>query len=60
MGENKTNPGVLFGVLGLLVVILAVAVYMLIDTRKNLNVVLPTWQKKQSFSEWSGIPWSGN
>jgi len=39
MAEKKTNVGVLYGVLGLLVVVLAVAVYLLLDTRKNLNLV---------------------
>lgn len=39
MAEKKTNVNALFGVLGLLVVILAIAVYMLIDTRKNLTLV---------------------
>jgi len=39
MGENKSNTGVLYGILGLLVVVLAVAIYMLLDTRKNLNLV---------------------
>ncbi len=39
MAENKSNTGVLYGILGLLVVVLAVAVYMLLDTRKNLNIV---------------------
>ena len=39
MGENKPNVGVLYGVVGLLVVVLAVAIYLLLDTRKNLNLV---------------------
>ena len=39
MAENKSNTGVLYGVLGLLVVILAIAVYLLLDTRKNLTLV---------------------
>lgn len=39
MGEKKSNTGVLYGVLGLLVVVLAVAIYLLLDTRKNLNLV---------------------
>ena len=39
MAEKKTNVGVLYGVLGLLVVVLAVAVYLLLDTRKKLNLV---------------------
>lgn len=39
MGEKKPNVGVLYGVLGLLVVVLAIAIYLLLDTRKSLNVV---------------------
>jgi hypothetical protein len=39
MVENKTNVNVLYGILGLLVVVLGVAIYLLIDTRKNLNRV---------------------
>jgi hypothetical protein len=39
MGEKKPNVGVLYGVVGLLVVVLAVAIYLLLDTRKNLNLV---------------------
>jgi len=49
MTENKSNTGVLYGVLGLLVVILAVAVYMLLDTRKNLNVVSADLAEKTEF-----------
>ena len=49
MTENKSNPGVLYGILGLLVVILAVAVYMLLDARKNLNVVSADLAEKTEF-----------
>lgn len=49
MVENKSNTGVLYGVLGLLVVVLAVAVYMLLDTRKNLNLVSADLSEK---TEW--------
>lgn len=49
MTENKSNPGVLYGILGLLVVILAVALYMLLDTRKNLNVVSADLAEKTEF-----------
>jgi len=49
MTENKSNTGVLYGVLGLLVVVLAVAVYMLLDTRKNLNVVSADLAEKTEF-----------
>ena len=49
MTENKSNTGVLYGILGLLVVILAVAVYMLLDTRKNLNLVSADLEEKTEF-----------
>ncbi len=37
MTENKKNTGVLYGVIGLLVVVLAVSVYMLIDLKKDYD-----------------------
>jgi len=49
MTEKKTNVNALYGVLGLLVVILAVAVYMLLDTRKNLNLVSEDLADKTEF-----------
>lgn len=49
MAEKKTNVNALYGVLGLLVVILAVAVYMLLDTRKNLNLVSEDLAEKTEF-----------
>lgn len=49
MAEKKTNVNALYGVLGLLVVILAVAVYMLLDTRKNLNLVSSDLAEKTEF-----------
>lgn len=49
MGENKSNVGVLYGVLGLLVVVLAVAVYLLLDTRKNLNLVSSDLAEKTEY-----------
>jgi hypothetical protein len=49
MGEKKSNTGVLYGILGLLVVVLAVAVYMLLDTRKNLNLVSADLAEKTEF-----------
>ncbi|MCK5136842.1 MAG: hypothetical protein KAR19_13715 [Bacteroidales bacterium] len=49
MAENKSNVGVLYGVLGLLAVVLAVAVYMLLDTRKNLNIVSEDLAEKTEF-----------
>ncbi|MCP4310090.1 MAG: hypothetical protein GY790_02405 [Bacteroidetes bacterium] len=49
MGENKLNTGVLYGILGLLVVILAVAIYLFLDTRKNLNLVSADLAEKTEF-----------
>ncbi len=49
MAEKKTNVGVLYGVLGLLVVVLAVAVYLLLDTRKNLNLVSADLAEKTEY-----------
>lgn len=49
MAEKKTNVNALYGVLGLLVVILAVAVYMLLDTRKNLKLVSTDLTEKTEF-----------
>jgi hypothetical protein len=49
MEEKKPNVGVLYGVLGLLVVVLAVAVYLLIDTRKNLSVVSADLAEKTEY-----------
>lgn len=49
MAEKKTNVNALYGVLGLLVVILGVAVYMLLDTRKNLNLVSSDLAEKTEF-----------
>ena len=39
----------MYGVLGLLVVVLAVAVYMLLDTRKNLNLVSANLAEKTEY-----------
>ncbi|MCK4880548.1 MAG: hypothetical protein KAS82_07805 [Bacteroidales bacterium] len=49
MAEKKTNVNALYGVLGLMAVILAVAVYMLLDTRKNLNLVSTDLAEKTEF-----------
>ena len=49
MTDNKSNTGVLYGILGLLVVVLAVAVYMLLDTRKNLNIISADLAEKTEF-----------
>jgi len=49
MAEKKTNTGVLYGVLGLLVVILAISVYLLLDTRKNLTLVSDDLAEKTEY-----------
>jgi hypothetical protein len=49
MADNRSNTGVLYGILGLLVVVLAVAVYMLLDTRKNLNLVSADLAQKTEY-----------
>lgn len=49
MTENKSNTGTLYGILGLLVVILAVAIYMFLDTRKTLNEVSADLAEKTEF-----------
>jgi uncharacterized protein (DUF3084 family) len=49
MVEKKSNTGVLYGVLGLLVVVLAVAIYLLLDTRKNLNLVAADLAEKTEY-----------
>ena len=49
MAESKTNVGVLYGLLGLLVVVLGVAVFMLIDTRKSLQAVESDLAEKTEF-----------
>lgn len=49
MTENKSRTGVLYGILGLLVVVLGVSVYMLLDTRKNLNLVSRDLAEKTAY-----------
>jgi len=49
MGEKKPNVGVLYGIVGLLVVVLAVAIYLLLDTRKNLNLVSEDLAEKTEY-----------
>jgi uncharacterized protein (DUF3084 family) len=49
MAEKKTNVNALYGILGLLVVVLGVAIYMLLDTRKNLNLVSTDLAEKTEF-----------
>lgn len=49
MEQKKTNTGVLAGIIGLLVVVLGIAVYLLIDTRKNLSRVAADLAEKTEF-----------
>jgi len=49
LDTRKTNTGVLAGIIGLLVVVLGIAVYLLIDTRKNLNRVAADLAEKTEF-----------
>jgi FtsZ-binding cell division protein ZapB len=49
MSENRSKIGVLYGILGLLVVVLGVSIYMLLDTRKNLNLVSQDLAEKTAF-----------
>ncbi|MBN1132233.1 MAG: hypothetical protein JXR52_09565 [Bacteroidales bacterium] len=49
MAENKSKVGVLVGLLGLLVVVLIVAIYMLLDIRKELNSVSRELAEKTEF-----------
>lgn len=49
MGEKKPNTGVLAGIIGLLVVVLAVAVYMIIDTRGKLTGVTEKLTETQEY-----------
>jgi FtsZ-binding cell division protein ZapB len=49
MTENKSKTGVLYGIVGLLVVVLAVSIYLLLDTRKNLNLVSQDLAEKTEY-----------
>ncbi len=49
MSEKKTNVGVLYGVVGLLVVVLAVAVYMLVDLKKDYDTTSDELQQNKIF-----------
>jgi uncharacterized protein (DUF3084 family) len=49
MTEKRSNTGVLYGILGLLVVVLGVSVYMLLDTRKNLTLVSADLAEKTEY-----------
>ena len=51
MTENKKNTGVLFGVIGLLVVVLAVSVYMLVDLKKDFDDTRITLEQNRLYFE---------
>lgn len=49
MSEKKSNVGVLYGVVGLLVVVLAVSVYMLLDLKKDYNATSEELQQNKIY-----------
>jgi len=49
MADNKSKTGVLYGILGLLVVVLGVSIYLLLDTRKNLSLVSQDLAEKTAY-----------
>src|SRR6056297_3600464 len=49
MTEKKPNLGVLYGILGLLVVVLAVAVYMLLDLKKDYRITTRELEQRNEF-----------
>jgi FtsZ-binding cell division protein ZapB len=49
MSEKKTNTGVLYGVIGLLAVVLLVAVYMLVDLKKDFDATSSELQQNKIF-----------
>lgn len=49
MSEKKSNIGVLYGIVGLLVVVLAVAVYMLLDLKKDYDVTSEELQQNKIY-----------
>ena len=49
MEEKKQNSNVLYGITGLLVVILGIAIYMLLDTRNNLTEVSDKLKENTEF-----------
>lgn len=49
MADNKSKTGFLYGILGLLVVVLGVSIYLLLDTRKNLSLVSQDLAEKTTY-----------
>ncbi len=49
MSEKKSNVGVLYGIVGLLVVVLAVAVYMLVDLKKDYDTTSNELQQNKIY-----------
>lgn len=49
MSEKKPNVGVLYGIVGLLVVVLAVAVYMLVDLKKDYDATSNELQQNKIY-----------
>ena len=49
MSEKKPNVGVLYGIIGLMVVVLAVAVYMLLDLKKDYDVTSEELQQNKIY-----------
>ena len=49
MTEKKPTLGVLYGILGLLVVVLAVAVYMLLDLKKDYRITTQELEQRNEF-----------
>lgn len=49
MTEKKSNVGVLYGIVGLLVVVLAVALYMLLDLKKDYNATSEELQQNNIY-----------
>ena len=49
MTEKKSNPGVLYGLIGLLVVVLAVSLYMLFDLKKDFDQTAQELEENRIF-----------
>lgn len=49
MSEKKINVGVLYGIVGLLAVVLAVAVYMLVDLKKDYDATSEELQQNKTY-----------